>query len=428
MRVRLAVLFALLFLSAGAALLGVTYGLVASSLPHSSASAKLTGVQLAKVQLLCKEEHVAATEGKGGPKGAPEPVAVAGSCQKAYALGAAASADGQRAATLDNLLVASLVALALLTVTSAGLGWVMAGRVLGPVRSITEAARRASERHLGERLALRGPDDELKELADTFDDMLDRLDAAFASQRRFVADASHELRTPLTVMRTAIDVTLAKPSRTPEQLEAMAVKIRRSVDQAERLIEALLTLAAGDRASGGRDPVDLATVAEDVLETARTVTDTGHLRVEAALRPAWTEGSALLLERLVANLVDNAVRHNLPDGWIRVRTGTGPDGAYVSVANSGAVIDAADVDALFEPFRRTEQRTGSGDGVGLGLAIVASIAAAHGARIEATSRAEGGLDVTVVVPSGAEPPVRRAVAGPGVDRREPAHVPTDHGA
>ena len=155
-----------------------------------------------------------------------------------------------------------------MAVLSALLGWIMAGRVLRPVHAITAAARRASEENLGERIALAGPEDELKELADTFDAMLGRLDAAFASQRRFVANASHELRTPLTVMRTAIDVTLAKPERTPAQLEAMAAEVRQATGQAERLVEALLTLARSDRGTGPRSVLDLAVLAEDALDAA----------------------------------------------------------------------------------------------------------------------------------------------------------------
>jgi signal transduction histidine kinase len=280
----------------------------------------------------------------------------------------------------------------------------MAGRVLRPVQAITGAARRASERHLGERIALRGPCDELKELADTFDEMLDRLDAAFTGQRRFAADASHELRTPLTVMRTAIDVTLAKPTRSPEQLEAMAAKIRRSVDQAEALVDALLALATSERDVTGAEAVDLATVAEDALDVARPAITQRQLRVEDELDPAEAMGDRLLLERLVGNLVDNAVRHNNPGGWLGVRTcRTDDQDPYIEVANSGPVLEDDMVPSLFEPFRRVEERTSTRDGVGLGLAIVMSITVAHGARIEAHSRPEGGLVISVVMPGPPSP-------------------------
>ena len=186
-----------------------------------------------------------------------------------------------------------------MTVASGGLGWFMSGRVLRPVRVITETARRASEQHLGERLALTGARDELKELADTFDDMLERLDAAFATQRRFVANASHELRTPLTVMRTAIDVTLAKPSPTARQLTDMAVRVRRSIDKAESMVEALLTLAVSDQGKLSTEFTDLATWAEDAIDAAAPEIERLNLHVDAKLDPAETTGDPQLLERMI---------------------------------------------------------------------------------------------------------------------------------
>jgi signal transduction histidine kinase len=192
------------------------------------------------------------------------------------------------------LLVFSLLGLGIMTLGSGGLGWVMAGRVLRPVSAITGAARRASERHLGERLDMQGPSDELKQLADTFDDMLERLDIAFTGQRRFIADASHELRTPLTVMRTAIDVTLAKPTRSPQQLEAMAGKVRRSIDRADNLVDALLTLAISEHEVTAKDFVDLAVLAEDVLETVTLGISQRALKASADLQPAETKGDSVL--------------------------------------------------------------------------------------------------------------------------------------
>ncbi len=236
---------------------------------------------------LCKQESIAATRGI-----------------------VEAAARNQRDAALSHLLNVSVAGLVLMAALSALLGWVVAGRVLRPVHAITAAARRASEENLGERIALAGPQDELKELADTFDEMLARLDAAFASQRRFVANASHELRTPLTVMRTSIDVTLAKNERTPAQLEAMAAEVRHATGQAERLVEALLTLARSDRGPGSRSELDLAVLAEDALDAAAPEIRAGSLRVTAALEPGLTAGDPVLVERLVCNLIDNAVRHN----------------------------------------------------------------------------------------------------------------------
>jgi signal transduction histidine kinase len=400
-RVRLSVLFAALFLAAGAILLGVTYGLVASSLPRPSIS-NVTKTQAAKLDDACKLSgqargagSVVGTTGKGVPLRKQS----AGACQKAFAAGASAAATAQRDQTLHDLLLFSLIGLGAMSLASGGLGWFMAGRVLRPVRTITEAARRASEGHLGERLALQGPRDELKELADTFDEMLDRLDAAFATRQRFVADASHELRTPLTVMRTSIDVTLAKPAPTLEQLESMAVKVRRSVDQAEALIDALLTMATSERGLISTESIDLATIAEDALDTAAPAISQSNLEVDTQFGPAETSGDRVLLERLVGNLVDNAVRHNNPGGWIGVRTGWERDaGAFVEVTNSGPVIASDLVPLLFEPFRRVEERTSIHDGVGLGLAIVQSICVAHGATVEARGQPDGGLAVKVVIP------------------------------
>ena len=285
-----------------------------------------------------------------------------------------------------------------MTVASGGLGWYISGRLLRPVREITATARRASEQHLGERLALTGPRDELRELGDTFDDMLERLDAAFAAQRRFVANASHELRTPLTVMRTAIDVTLAKPSPTARQLTDTAVRVRRSIDKAESMIEALLTLAVSDQGKLSTEFTDLATLAEDAIDAAAPEIARLNLTVEAKLDPAGMTGDPQLLERMITNLVGNAVRHNEPGGWIRLRTGGSPGAAYVEIANSGPFIPDDAVASLFEPFRRMEARTGSSDGVGLGLSIARSVATAHHATVTARSQPAGGLDISVVIP------------------------------
>ena len=386
-RVRLTLLFAALFLAAGAALLGISYVLAVNQPDNVP---PVTPYQM-KLAFHCKS-------GKEPLPKTAEPL-LSSKCAHAFAaIGAHEAAANLRRQTLERLLAYSLVALGAMTVVSGGLGWVMAGRVLRPVSSITAAARRASEQHLGERLALTGPHDELRELADTFDEMLERLDAAFASQRRFVADASHELRTPLTVMRTAIEVTLAKPTRTPEQLEVMTAKVARSAAQAEELIEALLTLAASEQAPASPELVDLATAAEDAAESAAARARELDLRVDTDLAAAPVFGNRLLLERMVGNLVDNAVRHNIRGGWILIRTGTGDQQARFDVANSGPVIPKELVPTLFEPFRRMEERTGVRDGTGLGLAIVRSIGTAHGADVEAHSLPAGGLRILVTLP------------------------------
>jgi signal transduction histidine kinase len=272
-------------------------------------------------------------------------------------------------------------------------------RVLRPVRSITEAARRASELRLGQRLALTGPDDELKQLADTFDVMLERLDAAFTSQKQFVANAAHELRTPLTAMRTAIEVTLSKPSRTTEQLEAMAERVRRSVERAEATVEALLALATSQLGPMAHEAIDLATAAEDALDATRAAIAQREIEVDAALQPALAQGDRVLLERMIANLVENAARHNHAGGWIGVHTTQRNGAAVFEIANTGPDVPAEQIPTLFEPFARAEQRLNSADGVGLGLSIANAIARAHNATISARPRPGGGLQIAVAVPS-----------------------------
>ena len=390
-RLRLTLVYSGLFLLAGTALLAVTYGLVAQSLNTSLPAAVSSpyGSYLAQAVKIC--ENTAGT---------PNQVAKCKArAQNSLQKAGAASAAFQRDRTLTRLLYYSLGALAVVAAGSAWLGWIVAGRALRPVHAITAAARAASEENLGERIALAGPEDELKELADTFDAMLARLDAAFASQRRFVADASHELRTPLTVMRTAIDVTLAKPGRTQAQLESMAVEVRQAVDRAEALIEALLTLARSDRGRGPAEPLDVAVLAEDALDAAAPAIRARPVTVEAALRPGPAVGDPVLVERLVTNLVDNAVRHNVPDGWIQVATGTRWGMAFIEVANGGEPIPEEVVPSLFEPFRRLSERTGPPDGTGLGLSIVRSVALAHHGQVIARGRPAGGLEVSVLLPA-----------------------------
>jgi len=390
-RLRLTLVYSALFLAAGAALLAVTYGLVAQSL-STTPPAVVAGSQASKYvdQALraCKAENLAPAE-----MAKCENLAE----QSLNGVSKASVAD-ERSRTLARLLDYSLAALAALVFASAWLGWIVAGRALRPVHAITAAARRASEENLSERIALAGPDDELKELADTFDAMLARLDAAFASQRRFVANASHELRTPLTVMRTAIDVTLAKPGRTPAQLEAMAVEVRHAVDRAEALIEALLTLARSDRGNGPRERLDVAVLAEDALDAAAPAIRAHQVTVQAALQPAAALGDPVLVERLVTNLIDNAIRHNVPDGWVQVATGTRDGMAFIDVANGGPLIPAELVPSLFEPFRRLSGRSGSPDGTGLGLSIVRSVAIAHRGQAAARQLPAGGLEVSVWLP------------------------------
>jgi signal transduction histidine kinase len=388
---RLTVTFAVLFLLAGGVLLGLTYGLVAASLPAGSPRHSLTKQQLVKLSLLCDQ--------KGGST-----AQVKGCTQKsAFAAGVSAGKSDQRDRALNKLLTYSLVGLGVMTCASGGVGWLVSRRVLAPVRTITSTARRASQEHLGERLAMTGPRDELRELADTFDDMLDRLDRAFAAQRQFVANASHELRTPLTVMRTAIDVTLAKPDPTQRQLTDMAERVRRSIDKAQQMVEALLMLAVSEQGTLRSEYLDLSVLAEDSLELAESAIAQDGLRLDTELEAAGICGDAQLLERLVWNLVDNAVRHNEPGGWVRVHTGVGDGQAFLRVANGGHVVPDEALAALLEPFQRLAQRSADGDGVGLGMSIARAVSAAHGATMHVRNPSGGGLDIIVQMPPASEP-------------------------
>jgi signal transduction histidine kinase len=301
-------------------------------------------------------------------------------------------AQSQRSLTLSHLLQYSLITLAVVIALAAVLGWIFAGRALRPVQRITMAARAASEHDLSARVLPTGPRDELRELAETFDEMLGRLQAAFEGQQRFIANASHELRTPLAVMRATVDVVLENPAATPGDLRAMGADIRAAVDHAEQLIGALLLLARNERGLTVREKVDLATVAEDVLDAL------GDHQVRASLEPAVVAGDPVLAERLVANLVDNALRYNRPDGEVWISTRVVAGGGELVVTNTGPVVDQDDAGRIFQPFERLSDRT-SHDGFGLGLAIVASIAAIHGGTAAAWPRDGGGLSVTVTIPS-----------------------------
>jgi signal transduction histidine kinase len=305
------------------------------------------------------------------------------------------------------LLIASAIALGVFAVAVAAIGWLLAGRVLRPLSTMSAAARRISASRLHERLALNGPDDEIKELADTLDGLLARLEASFDAQRRFAANASHELRTPLTRERTLLQVTLADPASTAETWQAVSQQLLASNAEQERLIEALLTLASSEAGIEEREPVDLADIAGAVLAASGAAISRQGLRVRADLEPAALDGDPLLIQQLAENLIGNAIRHNVPAGDIQVSTATRDGGAVLSVASSGAVIPAGEVDRLFQPFRRLSQRPARRDGHGLGLSIVRAIAAAHDATISAQPRPGGGLAIEVTFP-----PAPRAQPGP----------------
>jgi signal transduction histidine kinase len=320
----------------------------------------------------------------------------------------------------QGLLIAAGIALVVIAMASAAIGWFIAGRVLRPLRTITAAARRISASSLHERLALPGPDDELKELADTLDSLFARLEAAFDAQRRFAANASHELRTPLTRERTLLQVTLADPASSTGTWQAVSRELLAANAEQEHLIEALLTLASSEAGSGEREPLDLAAITSGVLAAAGPAISRLGLRIQAGLQPAVLDGDPLLVQQLAANLIDNAVRHNVPGGDIQVSTGTSQAGAVLSVTSSGQVIPAADIDRMFQPFQRLGPRPARRDGGhGLGLSIVRAIAAAHTATITARPRPGGGLAIDVTFPTTPDGP--RTPDGPSRPMAGTAH-------
>ena len=296
---------------------------------------------------------------------------------------------------LHRLLIEYAVALVVMTALSVVIGWLLAGRALAPLREITATARRVSSENLGERIDLPGPADELRELADTFDGMLARLDSAFASQRHFVANASHELRTPLAIMRTEVDVALADPAASADELREMGEAVRDTVDRCERLIASLLLLARSEAATGHEEPVDIAALAGDCITDLWARAEEAHVEIRDDLEPAWTSGHPGLLERLIANLLDNGIHHNVPGGYLQVQTRTDGEEVELVVANGGEPIDPKRVEELTQPFRRLDR---SVRGFGLGLSIVRSIAQAHHGTTVLFAPASGGLEVRVTLP------------------------------
>ncbi len=309
-------------------------------------------------------------------------------------------AELQRSADISRLLAISWVALAFTAVAAAVLGWFVAGRMLRPLRQMTASAREITAGNLSRRLALSGRDDEFKRLGDTFDELLGRLEAAFEAQRRFVANASHELRTPLTVERTLLQVALADPNASAATLRATCEELLTSGRDQERLLEALLTLATSERGLEQTAPLDLATLTRGVLAGAAPELERRSLQLEERLEPAPTTGDAALVERLIANLLENAIVHNVDGGVVQVRTWSDQGRATLSVTNSAPLVPAGEVDRLFEPFQRLQatRLAGAEAHHGLGLSIVRAIASAHGATITASPGPAGGLVVTVVFP------------------------------
>ncbi|WP_447040456.1 sensor histidine kinase [Streptomyces sp. DSM 118878] len=377
-RIRLTLLYGGMFLIAGILLLSIIYLLAAQALNVGS-----------ELPFKIVEGRVASTVCNLPPKPSADDLN--------QALGACVNEQRQHA--LDNLLSRSLLALLGLAVIAFAFGYAMAGRVLSPLGRITRTARRVAGTDLSRRIELDGPDDELKELSDTFDEMLDRLERAFTAQQRFVGNASHELRTPLAINRTLLEVHLSDPGAPPE-LHQLGKTLLATNERSEQLVEGLLLLARSDNQIVERKPVDLAEVADRAVDQVLAEADAKGVEIRGERGVAVVQGNGVLLERIALNLVQNAVRYNVQEaGWVEVTTEAQHGQAVLVVSNTGPVVPAYEIDNLFEPFRRLRtERTGSDKGVGLGLSIARSVARAHGGRIIAEPREGGGLVMRVTLP------------------------------
>ncbi|MGQ7752671.1 sensor histidine kinase [Streptomyces sp. WC2508] len=377
-RIRLTLLYGGMFLIAGILLLSIIYMLAAQTL-HVGSELPFKIVNGQVTSDVCNLPEKASPESFN---------AAMNSC-----------VNHQRQQALDTLLNRSLLALVGLSVIAFAFGYAMAGRVLSPLGRITRTARRVAGTDLSRRIELDGPDDELKELADTFDEMLDRLERAFTAQQRFVGNASHELRTPLAINRTLLEVHLSDPQAPPE-LKQLGKTLLATNERSEQLVEGLLLLARSDNQIVERKPVDLEEVASRAIDQTRGEAEERGVEIRGERAPAVVQGNGVLLERIALNLVQNAVRYNVPEGgWVEVTTELQGGQALLVVSNTGPVVPAYEIDNLFEPFRRLRtERTGSDKGVGLGLSIARSVARAHGGRIIAEPREGGGLVMRVSLP------------------------------
>jgi len=400
-RLRLTILYGGMFLVAGAALLAICYALVVRGTDASSGAAQVSALTTSGNANLADSS---------GTTAAAEALGLTGSQKNAFVVEMVAVARAQTGDVLHQFLIQSTLALAIMAVLSIVFGWIAAGWILRPVRTIIKTTRQISAASLDERLSLSGPDDEIKELGDTIDALLARLEASFQAQRQFIANASHELRSPLARQRVLSQVALADPEATVDSLKQAHERVIASGDQQNRLIEAMLALARGQAGLSIRAPFDLAELVDTALASRSEEAGRLGLILETNLSPAPVDGSAQLAERLVANLIDNAVRHNVRGGRITVNTETRRGRAGLTITNTGPLIPAADVARLTQPFQRLgasrmahpRPRSGIGhattDGLGLGLAIVEAVANAHSAALKITPRLDGGLIVHVRFP------------------------------
>jgi signal transduction histidine kinase len=439
-RLRLTLLYGLVFLMSGAALLTTTYLLVDAAtgnafIEHTKNGVTIAGYQIgspprvgassrekvgrdagvsASGSLQTNSNHASKSGAAGGAlTRSAGPVLANGTLSKKQIAQAQKGVAQQQAefetfahayqsSELHQLLIESGLGLAIMAVLSVALGWLMAGRILRPLRTITTTTRNISASNLHERLDLDGPDDELKELGQTIDGLLGRLHASFQSQRQFVANASHELRTPLARQRTLAQVALSDPDSTADSLRLAHERILASGEQQEQLIDSLLTLSRAQSTAVSLRPVDLAAIVHEVVAAREADAGVHGLHLRTSLRSAALECDPRLVERLVVNLVDNALRHNEAGGGVNVETGYRGGAASLVVSNDGPVIRPDEVDRLYEPFERVgAERTAAGEGFGLGLCIVQAVAAAHGGTLRTAARPGGGLRIEVLFPAAA---------------------------
>jgi signal transduction histidine kinase len=392
-RLRLTLVYGGFFLCSAVALLAITYTLVNH---QYTGSFFITSGHRAVV-------HFQGAKGSGTfvAKAQPKTLFAVPAGPKAFATNrnvVLAAAQGQSDAALHQLFLDSAAALAVMAALSLWVGWIIAGRALRPLRTITDTARDISASNLHRRLALAGPDDELKQLGNTVDGLLGRLETSFEAQRQFVANASHELRTPLTLERTLLELALSDPNASIESYRHTCEQLLAVGEQQERLIEALLTLSRSQRGLESRQPVDLAAI----TTAAAAAADRGGLELDTTIRAAHTTGNPRLVERLVANLLNNAIHHNVDGGNVHVTTDTEDGHAVLTIINTGPEIPASELDRIFQPFQRLgPARTNNGHSLGLGLSIVRAIADAHAAVITTSAPTDGGLHIEVSFPAAA---------------------------
>ncbi|HXD64304.1 MAG TPA: ATP-binding protein [Solirubrobacteraceae bacterium] len=411
-RWRLTLLYGALFLVSGAVLLAITYTLVDNAAVFPQRGLAFFGARPTSVTLGAQTPAFTPSRAtEKAIKRVPPPIQhLLHTRQGQKAVGDIVVT--QRVADLHQLIIESALALALMALISTALGWVVAGRVLAPLRTMTSATQEISEANLNRRLSMQGPRDELRQLADTIDGLLGRLEGAFDAQRRFVANASHELRTPLTAVRALLEMVLSDPTATVATFRATCEQVLEESEQQEQLIDALLTLAQGQRGIDRAETFDLASVVGAVVGSQEGLAAAHRLDLRSSLAPAMISGDTRLVARLVSNLVDNAIRHNVDGGRVDVSVLSGGR-ATLTVANTGPVVPEAEVARLLQPFQRlSPDRTSHRDGLGMGLSIVAAIAAAHGAGLAVRARPEGGLEVEVDFPARAAPSLAEPVPVP----------------